>query len=317
MEVDDDYSVENDPIYHPELMMIDSQGDSSVSDRPFDGFGDLPMSDTKLMHFNYEYHVPGYRNRALVYRYAELGIHRYNLLEGTDWELFSLKSFNKGMNPCAAPYFLIMEAFDPVSWQLQPFQALVCEKALGVLDISVDIARPRGLEEPPPLCEQGCELSLPLPPWPSSEMITDTQHFYMLEEHELRNTPWVRLYLDLVHCTSSRGVSESQLSDFHILQVTIGSLYVAEPARINSTNAVVYIVYRDLVKFRGGKPSELRAIIRRVYDESTRSLSIQGKHWNPSEKKKKKRFALLKKRLGVWGAWRLRLDVYRKRTRTR
>lgn len=301
-------------------MMIDSQRDSSMSDFPFDGFGDLPMSDTRLMHFNYEYRVPGFRNRALVYRYAELGIHRYNLLEGTDWELFSLKSFNKGMNPCAAPYFLTMEAFDPVSWQLQPFQALVCEKALGVLDISVDIARPRGLEEPSPLCKQGCELSLPLPPWPSS---TDTQHFYMLEEHELRNTPWVRLYMDLVHCTSSRCMSKSRLSDFHILQVTIGSLDDAEPPRINSTNAVVYIIYRDLVKFRGGKPSELRAIIRRVYDESTRSLSIQGKHWNPSEKKEKKRekknkkrFALLKKRLGVWGAWRLRLDVYRKQTRT-
>lgn len=76
----------------------------------------------------------------------------------------------------AALYFLIIDAFNPVSWQFQPFHALVCEEAIGVLDISVHIARPRGLKVSPPLCQPACEHSLPLPLCPSSEMITDTNH---------------------------------------------------------------------------------------------------------------------------------------------
>uniref|UniRef100_A0A0D3AGT7 Uncharacterized protein n=2 Tax=Brassica TaxID=3705 RepID=A0A0D3AGT7_BRAOL len=80
------------------------------------------------------------------------------------------------------------------------------------------------------------------------------------------------------------------------------------------------MVYKDLAKDRLGEPCYRKAIIRRVYDESSRSLTFQGKHWSFSEekekkkkKKDKKRFALLKKRLGVCGAWRLGIDVYRKR----
>ncbi|CAN6877632.1 unnamed protein product [Brassica oleracea] len=288
--------------------------------KKFDGF-DLPtvgpISSYRLRHFEHaRYWHP--EDEAFVKVYAQLGLHRYNLLEGTNRQFLHLESYNRGMNCGAAPYFLTLLAVDPSSGEKQPFHALVSENRIGRLDISVHIARPRCSEEQPRLCRPTYTCS-PLPRWPSSEMFAQ-RRFYTLNEHELRNTDWVRLYLDLAHSTCDRGMTESQLSDFYIEKVAIRSLSDADPPRLDSKSVVVYMVYKDLAKDRLGEPCYRKAIIRRVYDESSRSLTFQGKHWSFSEekekkkkKKDKKRFALLKKRLGVCGAWRLGIDVYRKR----
>ncbi|KAL0694631.1 hypothetical protein Bca4012_061811 [Brassica carinata] len=302
----------------------DLQGDSSRRDPPrrFDGF-DLPtvgpISSYGLRHLEHaRYWYPS--NKALVKVYAQMGLHRYNLLEGTNYQFSCLQSYNMGRNAGAAPYYLTLFATDPnSSGGVLPFHALVRENRIGRLDISVNIARPRGSnEQQPRLCRPTYTCS-PLPRWPSSEMFAQ-RRFYMLNEHELRNTDWVRIYLDLAHSTCDRGMNESQLSDFNIEQVAIRSLSGAEPPRLDSKSVVVYMVYKDLAKDRLGEPCYRKAIIRRVYDESSGSLTFQGKHWSfyeEKEKKKKKRekkrFELVKKRLGACGAWRLGLDVYRKR----
>lgn len=115
---------------------------------------------------------------------------------------------------------------------------------------------------------------------------------------------------------------QSGLSDFYIVKVAIRSLSDAEePPRLDSKSAVIYMVYKDLAKDRLGEPCYRKAIIRRRYDESSGSLTFQGKHWSFSEEeekkkkeKEKKRFELIRKRLGAHGVWRLGgLDFYRKR----
>ncbi|KAJ4915077.1 hypothetical protein Rs2_00627 [Raphanus sativus] len=63
--------------------------------------------------------------------------------------------------------------------------------------------------------EQGQQLTTTLPALDLYFAVT--RQISPLEEHELQNTHWIRLYLDLEHSTCSRGMSESQLSDFHIL----------------------------------------------------------------------------------------------------
>ncbi|CAF1924240.1 UPF0725 protein EMB2204-like [Brassica napus] len=314
---DDEYDVPG-----REMMSTDLRGDSSRRDHPcqFDGF-DLPtvgpISSYRLRHFEHaRYWHPS--NKAFVKVYAQLGLHRYNFLEGTNYRFSLLQSYNRGMTSGAARYYLSLFADCPDSGRTLPFHALVSENRIGRLDISVHIARPRCSEEQPRLCRPTYTCS-PLPRWPSSEMFAQ-RRFYTLNEHELRNTDWVRLYLDLAHSTCDRGMTDSQLSDFYIEQVAIRSLSDADPPRLDSKSVVVYMVYKDLAKDRLGEPCYRKAIIRRVYDESSRSLTFQGKHWSFSEekekkkkKKDKKRFALLKKRLGVCGAWRLGIDVYRKR----
>ncbi|KAJ0256635.1 hypothetical protein HA466_0095650 [Hirschfeldia incana] len=300
----------------------DLQGDSSRIDHPpqFDGFDEPTVghvSSYGLRDVEYaRYWYPS--DAAFVKVYAKLGLHRYNLLEGTNYQFSHLQSYNKGINAGAAPYFLTLFASDPDSGTVLPYHALVRENQIGLLDVSVNIARPRGFKEKPRLCPPTYTCS-PLPRWPSSEMFAQ-QRFYTLTEHEVQNTDWVRLYLDLAHSTCDRGMTESQLSDFHIERVVIQSLSDAVPPRLDSKSLVVYMVYKDLAKARLREPCFRKAIIRRVYYDSSGSLTFRGKHWSFSEEKEKKkkekekkRFALLKRRLGVWGAWRLGLDVYRKR----
>ncbi|WZY97258.1 hypothetical protein YC2023_069587 [Brassica napus] len=59
---------------------------------------------------------------------------------------------------------------------------------------------------------------------------------------------------------------------------SIQSLNGTEPPKLYSKNDVVYMVYKDLTKARLSKPSYRKAIIRRVYNESSGSLTLQGKH---------------------------------------
>lgn len=255
----------------------------------FDGF-DLPtvgpISSYRLRHFEHaRYWHP--EDEAFVKVYAQLGLHRYNFLEGTNYRFSLLQSYNRGMTFGAARYYLSLFADCPDSGRTLPFHALVSENRIGCLDISVHIARPRCSEEQPRLCRPTYTCS-PLPRWPSSEMFAQ-RRFYTLNEHELRNTDWVRLYLDLAHSTCDRGMTESQLSDFYIEQVAIRSLSDADPPRLDSKSVVVYMVYKDLAKDRLGEPCYRKAIIRRVYDESSRSLTFQGKHWSFSEEKEKKK----------------------------
>ncbi|CAH8356026.1 unnamed protein product [Eruca vesicaria subsp. sativa] len=273
-----------------------------------------PLSSRGMIHYDCEREYARYPDDVLVKSYAQFGLHRYNLLEGTAWKFFSLKSFNLRANGGAAPYYITLVACDPTSNVHQIFQTLVCEEDLGVLDLSCDIARPLGSnKEPPPLCQAIYEGRLPLPQWPSE--ITDSQRFYLMNASELQNTDWIRLYLNLAHCTYNRDMTEHQLSKFDIVEVAIESLTDMERPRLDSTNVIIYIAYKDLAKAQFGKPCDRKVIIRRVFNESSRSLSLQGKHWRLSEKKKKKkkkRYAMLKRRLGVYQTWRLRLHTYNK-----
>ncbi|KAH0921048.1 hypothetical protein HID58_021066 [Brassica napus] len=80
---------------------------------------------------------------------------------------------------------------------------------------------------------------------------------------------------------------------------------------LGSQNTKINHVVHELSRGSAGKPSYRKAIIRRVYDKSSGSLTLHGKHWSFSEekekkkkKKEKKRYALFKQRLGAYRAWR-------------
>ncbi|CAN6901302.1 unnamed protein product [Brassica oleracea] len=115
-------------------------------------------------------------------------------------------------------------------------------------------------------------------PWPSSEIgFSDTKRFYMLNESELQ-FDWISLYVELAICDSHRWFTTKDLSNFEleIVQVAIESLDDKEPPSIKSKAAVIYIAYKDLAKARTGEPYHCQAVVRRVINEATGTLSIQG-----------------------------------------
>ncbi|CAF2107819.1 unnamed protein product, partial [Brassica napus] len=123
--------------------------------------------------------------------------------------------------------------------------------------------------------------ALSIIPWPFSEIgFSDTKRFYMLNESELQ-CDWISLYVELAICTSHRWFKAKDLSNFEleIVQVAIESLDDKEPPSLNSKAAVIYIAYKDLAKARTGEPYHYQAVVRRVINQATGTLSIQGDCW--------------------------------------
>ncbi|KAF3573454.1 hypothetical protein F2Q69_00060506 [Brassica cretica] len=265
-----------------------------------------------------------YTNDALVKLYAKLGLHRYNWLEGTNFELDSLMNFN--MRGAASPYYMTLVARLPSSGLQQIFQVLVAERRLGILDLTCLISRPQRTEsskkestpflrphsEPVSATYQDILLgwTKSVIPWPSSEIgFSDTKRFYMLNESELQ-CDWISLYVELAICTSHRWFKAKDLSNFEleIVQVAIESLDGKEPPSLKSKAVVIYIAYKDLAKARTGEPYHCQAVVRRLINEATDTLSIQGDCWiedAPASEASKKRSRMLRLRLGVHKLWRL------------
>ncbi|CAN6895253.1 unnamed protein product [Brassica oleracea] len=236
-----------------------------------------------------------YTNDALVKLYAKLGLHRYDWLEGTNFEVDSLMKFNMGS--AASPYYMTLVARLPSSGFQQIFQVLIEEEHLGILDLTCPISRPQGTKsskkESTPFLRPHSEpvstnyqdrldnWALSIIPWPFSEIgFSDTKRFYMLNESELQ-CDWISLYVELAICTSHRWFKAKDLSNFEleIVQVAIESLDDKEPPSLNSKAAVIYIAYKDLAKARTGEPYHYQAVVRRVINQATGTLSIQGDCW--------------------------------------
>ncbi|KAF3492871.1 hypothetical protein DY000_02053045 [Brassica cretica] len=240
----------------------------------------------------------GYPNCALVKLFAKLGLHRYNWLEGTNFQFGRLKRFDVGS--AATAYFITLVARLPTSHLEQIFQVVVEEERLGILDLTCRHSRPHeGTESSKKEMPSLRPHRQPVPTsykdrlfawtpsdfaWPSS--FSDTKRFYLLNESELQ-CDWISLYVELAICTSHRKIKARDLTKFHleIVQVAIESLDDKEPPSLMS-----------------------RAALGR--------LSIQGDCWVeaetglafseiPSKKSSKKGSLKLKRRLGVHKLWRL------------
>ncbi|CDY65580.1 BnaCnng47830D [Brassica napus] len=220
----------------------------------------------------------GYPNCALVKLYAKLGLHRYNWLEGTNFQLDRLKRFNIS---AATAYYITLVARLPTSDLQQIFQVVVEEEHLGILDLTCRHSRPQGKDLIDREFKEGDAFLTSTSP--ANIAFSDTKRFYVLNESELRCSDWISLYVELAICTSHRRIRARDLSKFEIeiVQVAKKSLDDKEPPSLKSKAVVIYITYKDLVKsLRIGEPCLCKAIVRRVVNETKGILSIQGDCWN-------------------------------------
>lgn len=225
----------------------------------------MPFSCQGLSTFTYPYH-------PLVKRYAKLGLHRYNIKEGTNFELDALIKFN--MRSVGACSFLItLAARDTVAGRpMQIFQVRVDENRFGRLDATCTTARIKG-ETTDGFC-----LPQPVygfPGWPSDDVVFDaSERFCSVEISKLRSNPWIRLYLELAVYTKDRRISDEDLSKLEIVKVVIETTYDEPPLKAKSSD--LYIVFKGLARNGLGEQLERKAIIKSVFDEQTGSLSLMG-----------------------------------------
>uniref|UniRef100_A0A0D2ZS05 Uncharacterized protein n=1 Tax=Brassica oleracea var. oleracea TaxID=109376 RepID=A0A0D2ZS05_BRAOL len=250
-----------------------------------------------------------YPNSALVKLYAKLGLHHYNWLEGTNFELDSIMKFN--MRGPASPYYITLVACLPSSGLQQIFQVLVEEERLGILDLTCPISRSQvDILHRDREFKEGVNSFL-TSTFRAGVCYLPRQIAWLdqLNESELQ-CDWISLYVELAICDSHRWIT-ADLSNFEleIVQVAIESLDDKDPPSLKSKVTVIYIAYKDLAKARTGESYHCQAVVRRVINKATGTLSIQGDCWieeaATASAASKKRSRMLRRRLGVHKLWRL------------
>ncbi|CAA0251176.1 unnamed protein product [Arabidopsis thaliana] len=261
-----------------------------------------PVVLTGLFHYDCQ-SGRRYPDPLLVKRYALLGLHRFNILQGTSFELAALQKFNKTMN-LTSSYYITLLANEPGAIPLQKtFQVRVDERKYDTLDLTVAIARLKKdqneaaetTKEPfvPHFCCSAVSDGVfqgPLPDWPSDDALRhDRNRFYELEKSEWQATDWISLYLELLILATDRGmfgVAQTGLPQVQILKVVIETEEENEKPldkRLNARRAHVYITFTGLPKsprlVEIGEHVERKAIIRRVIDDSG-YLTLLGKFWS-------------------------------------
>ncbi|CAN7050298.1 unnamed protein product, partial [Brassica rapa subsp. trilocularis] len=218
----------------------------------------------------------GYPYPVMVNLYAKVGLHRYNMLKGTNFQLDSLVKFNMLPN-CVSSFYITLLAHDPALDPLdKTFQVRVDEQNANCLDFTCSIAR---------LKDEG-----ELPDWPSDDALKDEKRFYLLKESEWQTNDWISMYLEL------RDV----LSQLEILEVAIETgIEEMEPPneRLEAKSANVYIKFKGMANvryfrmiFEIGEHVERKAVvIRRVLDEDSGYMTLLGKFCGGQSTKKRPR----------------------------
>ncbi|CAL9216401.1 unnamed protein product [Arabidopsis halleri] len=218
---------------------------------------------------------------ALVVLYARLGLHRYNLLQGKNLELSSVKKYNQSTHSAASSYHITLDIMNFTA--LQPFETSVYEISYGKLALSCRIARPLG--ETTIDVIKRCSSSLyrnfspidTMPEWPPENPF---EHSKLLSCYERQENDWIRLYLELAVATTNRGTitDHNDLSNLKIIQVAIDTTPQDVDLVLNRTNfAIVYIRYKDSCEARVGKDVDRVAIVRRAFHEQLGCFSLVGK----------------------------------------
>ncbi|KAF8083052.1 hypothetical protein N665_0794s0013 [Sinapis alba] len=216
--------------------------------------------------------------RRLVTLYAKMGLHRYNLLQGTKFKLKRVKKYIDSTGSPAPSYYITSVATDITaaaaggggggssSSSRQTFQTKVSQESRGEFILTCDIARIRGETRND---EEAMIIDIDLPEWPAEDPFE--KHCLVKSEVE-DNDEWIRLYLELaVAITEARD----GLRNLEIVKVATDV-----DGGVNAKNATFYIRYNDLSR---GEHSDCIAIVRRSFDEDTGCFILTGQSHQSSE----------------------------------
>ncbi|KAL0857909.1 hypothetical protein Bca101_063063 [Brassica carinata] len=228
----------------------------------------------------------------LVTLYAKMGLHRYNLLQGTKFQLKHVEKYIVTTGSAAPSYYMTSVAIDDTagggggSSSLQTFQTQVSQESRGQFILTCDIARIRGETRND---KESMIIDIDLPEWPAENPFEK----YCLVKSELQdNDDWIRLYLEL-----AVAINEPRHGVFNLEIVKVAT---DVDEGINAKNATFYIRYNDLSK---AEDSDCIAIVRRSFDEDTGCFILAGKRHQSSELISKKRKNVGEDKLSAENKW--------------
>ncbi|CAG7864676.1 unnamed protein product [Brassica rapa] len=247
----------------------------------------------------------------LILLYAKLGLHRYNLVQGKNLQLSSVKKYNKSMASVNSSYYITLVAIDPATQLLQTFQTRVNELRYGELVLECCTARPLGethicgIKKISDYNKPVEDLLHTFPEWPPKNPFKKSKRCYVLKKSELReNDDWIRLYLELAVAASNRDTLENHLvSNLKIVKVAIDTTSTQEGLDLF---AIVYIRYKDSCEARVGKDVDRVAVVRRFFNEGMGSFSLVGQNLGIIQKKSNKQLLHFKPWLLYTPRWRLK-----------
>ncbi|CAH8356380.1 unnamed protein product [Eruca vesicaria subsp. sativa] len=214
----------------------------------------------------------------LVTLYAKMGLHRYNLLKGTKFQLKHVKKYIVTTGSAAPSYYMTSVGIDDTagagggSSSLQTFQTQVSQQGRGKFILTCDIARIRGETRND---NESMIIDIDLPEWPAENPF---EKYCMVKSELQDNDDWIRLYLEL-----GVAINEPRRGLFNLEIVKVAT---DVDEGINAKNATFYIRYKDLSK---AEDSDCIAIVRRSFDEDTECFILAGKSHPSSELIPKKR----------------------------
>ncbi|CAH8271805.1 unnamed protein product [Arabidopsis lyrata] len=206
---------------------------------------------------------------ALVFFYAKMGLHRYNFVQGTKFELSRVKQYVMSTGSAASSYYITLDAIDPAG-ALVTFQTKVSEHSFGKFILDCHIAKVRGETR------DGKGFLMIDHSFPKCPLENPFETYYLVKESELQENAWVLLYLQLAVATTHRY---REAKDFGLPNLEILDVAIDDEQGLYAKNAVFYIRYKDyLYKSNLAHDLDRIAIVRRCFDKATGCFSLVGQN---------------------------------------
>ncbi|WZZ62886.1 hypothetical protein YC2023_062993 [Brassica napus] len=160
----------------------------------------------------------------VVQLYAKVGLHRYNVLEGTNLQLHEIEKYNREGTYMPARYYITLLAAeeDPSATpaSLVTFQTELYERKCCTLNLTCLIARLKGTKSTGNMGRHFRD-DRDLPEWPDDKC--SSRFLYEVMESEWEENDWIGLYLQVAIVTTDRRdyTYKPNLSGLKILNVVV------------------------------------------------------------------------------------------------
>ncbi|CAH8291089.1 unnamed protein product [Eruca vesicaria subsp. sativa] len=210
-----------------------------------------------------------------VQLYAKLGLHRYNMLEGTNLQLHEIEKYNREGNFMPARYYITSLAEDPATQSLVTFQTELYERSCNTLKHTCVIARLKGTKSTENVDHFHDDRDLP--EWPSFDDDKCSRFLYEVLESEWEENDWIGLYLEVAVVATDRHNDNPNLSGLKILNVVVETEENLPKETLLKCfrSVVVYIIYDEDVGGDNGV-CKRRAIVRRTVDFISKCFCLVG-----------------------------------------
>ncbi|CAH8348740.1 unnamed protein product [Eruca vesicaria subsp. sativa] len=207
--------------------------------------------------------------------YAKVGLHRYNMLQGTNLHLHEIEKYNLVCNIMPVSYYITLLAEDPATSSLVVFQTYIDQRSLGDMDFTCYTSRPKGIKSV--LYPKQFFDAKKLPKkWPSKEAFADKgRFFYKMQESDWEEHDWIRLYMEIAFFCRDR-LLDHNMSDLRILNVVLETEenLPYETVLKSFRNVLVYIRYDQDLGADG--VCKHMAIVRRTVEPTTQCVCLLG-----------------------------------------